>query len=210
MQILSHRGLWTHPDEKNSLAAFERSLSAGFGIETDFRDLGREIVISHDPPDAGAIRAAEFFALYRRHQQPGLPLALNIKADGLQGMLKPMLAEYGISNYFVFDMSIPDTLNWARANVPYFARQSDHEPEPVCYGGAAGIWLDEFDRHWIDEEVIRRHISCGKQVCVVSPELHGRPHLPVWEEYRTFQSLIAHRGLILCTDFPEQAHAFFC
>jgi len=46
-------------------------------------------------------------------------------------------------------------------------------------------------------------------VCIVSPELHGRPHLPEWEEYRSFRSVVAHPGLLLCTDFPEQAREFF-
>ncbi len=209
MQILSHRGFWKLPGEKNSLAAFERSLRQGFGIETDFRDLGRELVISHNPPDASAIRAAEFFALYRKVSQPALPLALNIKADGLQRMLKSMLAEFAIDNYFVFDMSIPDTLLYARADMPYFVRHSDHEPEPVCYDGAAGVWLDEFDRHWIGEDVISRHLAGGKQVCIVSPELHGRAHLPEWEDYLSYKSVVAHPGLMLCTDFPEQAREFF-
>ncbi|SQK72416.1 Uncharacterised protein [Tatumella ptyseos] len=37
MQILSHRGLWTTAEEKNSLQAFCQSFSAGFGTETDVR-----------------------------------------------------------------------------------------------------------------------------------------------------------------------------
>ena len=38
MQILSHRGWWATPAEKNSLAAFERSFGADYGTETDLRD----------------------------------------------------------------------------------------------------------------------------------------------------------------------------
>ena len=209
MQILSHRGFWTQPAEKNSFAALERSLLRGFGLETDFRDLDGELVVSHDPPRAGAMRAAEFFALYRRVNNPDLPLALNIKADGLQALLKLLLDEAGIDNYFVFDMSVPDTLQWARAGMPYFVRHSEYEPEPVCYEGAAGVWLDEFKGHWIGAGLIDHHLSAGKRVCIVSPELHGRRHQPVWEDYRSFGALLENPGLMLCTDLPEEARKFF-
>lgn len=209
MQIISHRGHWTDPSEKNSLAAFERALARGFGIETDIRDLGRELVVSHDPPDDGAVRAADFFALYRRMNKPQLRLALNIKADGLQAMLQAMLADHGVENCFVFDMSVPDTLHYARAGIPLYARQSDIEPAPSCYDGAAGVWLDELDRHWISEEVIRAHLARGKQVCIVSPELHGRAHLPVWKEYRSYRAILDGQDWALCTDFPDQAREFF-
>jgi hypothetical protein len=38
MQILSHRGYWQHPSEKNTEAAFRRSFLLGYGTETDIRD----------------------------------------------------------------------------------------------------------------------------------------------------------------------------
>lgn len=39
MQVLSHRGYWKHPNEKNLPIAFKRSFERGFGTETDLRDL---------------------------------------------------------------------------------------------------------------------------------------------------------------------------
>jgi hypothetical protein len=35
IKIIAHRGFWYKPEEKNTLAAFERALQNGFGIETD-------------------------------------------------------------------------------------------------------------------------------------------------------------------------------
>ena len=51
MKILSHRGFWREVAEKNKLVAFDYSFSLGFGTETDVRDFGGELVISHDIPN---------------------------------------------------------------------------------------------------------------------------------------------------------------
>ena len=50
MKIISHRGLWRTVNEQNSLTAFSKSFSHGFGIELDVRDFNNEILISHDMP----------------------------------------------------------------------------------------------------------------------------------------------------------------
>jgi glycerophosphoryl diester phosphodiesterase len=111
MHILSHRGYWQTAAEKNTETAFHRSFSLGFGTETDVRDALGELVISHDPPIGGEMKFSYFLEIYngykQRHSQP-LPLALNVKADGLQSRLKLLLEQYEITNYFMFDMSVPD------------------------------------------------------------------------------------------------------
>ena len=48
MIILSHRGWWKTRAERNMRDAFVRSFDAGFGTETDLRDICGKIVISHD------------------------------------------------------------------------------------------------------------------------------------------------------------------
>jgi hypothetical protein len=68
------------------LEAFDRSFSLEFGTETDLRDMGGELVISHDPALEGALSAETFFSAYNQSALD-LPLALNIKADGLQKLL---------------------------------------------------------------------------------------------------------------------------
>src|SRR3546814_1451366 len=85
MQILAHRGFWNVPEEKNSWTAIERAFASGFGIETDIRDQHGRLVISHDPPSGRCIDFQDVLALHRRHGAPG-PMALNVKADGLQGL----------------------------------------------------------------------------------------------------------------------------
>src|SRR4051812_33140333 len=104
MLILSHRGYWTTTAEQNTPAAFERSFRLGFGTETDIRDLAGQLVVAHDPPGPDALSAEVLFGLYR-DIGADVPLALNVKADGLQRLLPPLLATHGITNWFVFDMS---------------------------------------------------------------------------------------------------------
>ena len=65
MQLIAHRGFWLDPKEKNTEIAFSRALSHGFGIETDFRDLNGQLVISHDIPVIGAMSANQLIALYK-------------------------------------------------------------------------------------------------------------------------------------------------
>src|ERR1041385_640435 len=78
MNIISHRGYWTAPAEKNQEVAFRRALGLGFGIETDIRDLAGDLVISHDPAPAGAMPYSRFMALYLGYGDKG-PLAINVK-----------------------------------------------------------------------------------------------------------------------------------
>lgn len=208
MIILSHRGYWQNPAEKNLEVAFERSFSMGFGTETDVRDLGGELVISHDMPRAGCLTVTRFFELYRSYQQP-LPLALNIKADGLQAPLAELIQRYGIEHYFVFDMSVPDTIGYWKRGLSYFTRHSEYEPHPPLYEWASGVWVDEFNGHWVNRAALENHLACGKTVCIVSPDLHGRSYEPEWLDYRGMESRLDGPELMLCTDFPEQARAFF-
>lgn len=208
MHILSHRGYWGESIRKNSSEAFDRSFRLGFGTETDFRDHNGKLVISHDPPSGNCLYVADFLREFTEIDK-SLPLAINIKADGLQRDIKDALDAYSIKNYFLFDMSVPDAIVSLKNGLTIFTRQSDVETAPYLYKEAAGVWLDAFfDDSWINGESIIRHLDAGKRVCVVSPELHGREHLMLWE--RIFKSGIhSHPELMLCTDIPEEAQAFF-
>lgn len=207
MKILSHRGYWKDPSEKNKPVAFTYSFELGFGTETDLRDLSGQLVISHDPPQGNVLEADSFFNLYRGFSGD-LPLALNIKADGLHVMLQRELERHGIDNYFVFDMSVPDALLYARAGLKMFTRQSELEKEPTLYGEANGVWIDCFFSDWVDESTIEGHLGSGKRVCLVSPELHKREHRAFWEQLAKM-SVVESVDLMICTDYPEEAKELF-
>ncbi|NJK35066.1 MAG: hypothetical protein HC919_09000 [Oscillatoriales cyanobacterium SM2_2_1] len=207
MRILSHRGYWQDPSEKNQAVAFRRSFALGFGTETDIRDRLGELVIAHDPPVGGELTVSEFLTLYSEYPTQDLPLALNIKADGLQTRLQKLLDEFQITNYFCFDMAIPDAKLFADLGLRFFTRHSELEPEPSLYDRAAGVWVDGFYGEWFTEAVLGGHLNDGKQVCLVSPDLHKRPHEPFWQNLRTW-AIAADVNLMLCTDFPEAAQAY--
>lgn len=208
MIILSHRGYWKEPAEKNTRLAFERSFSLGFGTETDLRDRDGKLVISHDMAGHDAMPAETFFEIYRSFSK-SLPLALNIKADGLQVELKALLRHFQIDNYFVFDMAVPDSLLYARQQFTTYTRHSEFEPVPPYYELAQGVWLDEFNGHWLTDAIIEAHLAKGKSLCIVSPDLHRRDNTQEWDHYRQLEARIGRDRIMLCTDFPEQAQEFF-
>lgn len=204
MIVLAHRGWWTRPEERNTEAAFERALAAGFGLELDVRDRDGRLVISHDPPVGSVPDLAALLAMFDRYGRPG-PLAINIKSDGLQAPLAQMLAPLAPTDFFVFDMSIPDTLGYLRAGLPVFTRQSEHEPVPALIERAGGVWMDCFEGDWIEAAAIRAHTGAGRAVALVSPELHRRPHRAAWQAWRPADG----PGVMLCTDHPAEAREFF-
>ena len=210
MIILSHRGFWITEDEKNKVVAFTRSFNNNFGVETDIRDLNDNLVISHDLPcdKYNDILSVEiFFELYNQIGN-NLPLALNIKSDGLQDILQNALLKYNINNYFVFDMSIPDTINYIKKGFNVFSRQSEHEQEPAFYNSVQGIWLDSFNTIWYNNEIITNHLIENKKVAIVSSELHKRDQIILWNFIKS-NNFHKNENIYLCTDFPIEANIFF-
>jgi hypothetical protein len=205
MEILSHRGYWIDPAEKNTVAAFERSFALGYGTETDVRDLGGALVISHDPPQGGELTLAQLLALAGEHQPM---LAINIKADGLAKAVAQEMGRHGYKNWFVFDMSIPDTRGQLAAANPTYMRMSEIEPAPPFMDVASGVWLDAFESDGWRIAALADLLKRNLKVCLVSPELHRRAHLPFWQQLK--DSGLHASGLVsLCTDLPEAATAFF-
>lgn len=132
MEIISHRGFWETEEEKNAETSFQRSFINNYGTETDLRDLNGEIVISHNMPllKDNPMTINDFFELYNKYSI-NKTLALNVKSDGLQEQLKSKLLEYNIQNYFVFDMSIPDTRGYIRNDINFYIRLSEIEKEII-------------------------------------------------------------------------------
>ena len=203
MIILSHRGYWLEPSEKNNEDAFKRSFDLGFGTETDVRDCNGKLVIAHDMPIGGEIQLIDFVEIIGKRP---LPLAVNIKSDGLAIPLKQIMENAGVSDWFVFDMSIPDMRAYLQANVPVFARMSEVEKEPAWFEQVSGIWLDSFHDIWYDSNQILTLLDNDKRVCIVSSELHGREFYPLWQMLLPISS---HPNLMMCTDLPKHASKFF-
>jgi glycerophosphoryl diester phosphodiesterase len=209
LQVLAHRGFWLEPAEKNAPVALARAISSGFGIETDVRDRDGDLVISHDPARGSALTFSSFLELF----PPGFkqPLALNIKADGLQRLLVTATAQRPDLRFYTFDMSVPDALGYARAGVPFLTRESEYEQEPTLLDRAAGVWMDQFEGDWIGLPALERHLKHERTVCVVSPELHGRDFQGFWRNLRAALADLSPGGgeVALCTDHPMRAREYF-
>jgi glycerophosphoryl diester phosphodiesterase len=208
IKILSHRGYWLKPEEKNTVEAFERSFSLGFGTETDIRDYNGELVVSHDIATSNSIAFEDFLKIYVMYDKQ-LLLALNIKSDGLQDKLTELLRQYAVTNYFVFDMSIPEAVVYCKKNISMYTRQSEYETVPSLYQESAGVWIDGFISDWVTPSTIIKHIDAGKKVCLVSPDLHRREHVDFWKKLKQTEELLRSDQLFLCTDYPKEAREYF-
>lgn len=208
MNIIAHRGYWNNINEQNSLEAFERSLSLDFGIEVDIRDYRSELVISHDLPNENSPKLSQLLDIYSKKENKPL-IALNVKSDGLQHNLKMKLDKYKINNYFIFDASVPDAINFIKLKMKTFTRQSEYESTPAFYKLAEGVWLDEFYSSWIDEETLNFHHKNGKKICIVSPELHKRDRDVGWKKYKKIIFKNPRISFSLCTDYPFEARNYF-
>ena len=208
--ILAHRGVWSERDHANGYAALKKAIELGFGIETDVRDLNGRLVVSHDPPRSEHHLAFEDVLAMLQNSTAQPRVALNIKSDGLQRWVKELLAVRFLNptNFFVFDMSVPDTLGYLREGVPFYCRVSECEPEPMFMNDSVGVWVDNFSGEFDQVEISKSLLDGGKRVAFVSPELHGRTHEDVWLSMRG-KELHKYPAFELCTDFPIEAQRFF-
>lgn len=207
MKILAHRGYWGENIKNNSPEALHRALENGFGFESDIRDYCGKMVISHDIATADSQNAEEVLDWLAEFQDEYC-FAINIKSDGLKTQLLEHLRRRNLKNYFTFDMSVPQMIEYRELGLTYFTRQSEVEDQPVLYEDAAGIWIDGFFGDvWIDEALLQSHIAANKTICLVSPDLHKREHMEFWKRLRSYS--IAFERIMLCTDHPMQAREFF-
>ena len=210
MKILAHRGFWMNESEKNSREAIKRAFDYGFGIETDLRDICGKIVISHNCPEGNEV---SFEDILNDLDSRKLMLALNIKADGQSEEIIRLLNKFKVSDYFTFDMSIPEMVVQSKQDIYYFTGVSDICREGVLYENSSGVWLDSFDNLWYDRfelcGIIKKVITQDhKKLCIVSEDLHHRDVMKQWECIKSV-NYVGNESLFLCTDKPLEAKEFF-
>ena len=208
MHILAHRGYWNQNISANSSAAIKAAIENGYGFESDVRDYMGRMVISHNIADDSCQDAEEVFKWLAEYGDRHC-FAINIKADGLKEILREYFERYNIKNYFLFDMSVPQMVEFEEMDLRFFTRQSEYETNPVMYEQAAGVWIDGFKHvDWITRELLDEHVRYGKEVCLVSPDLHGRKdYVSFWERLIGWD--IDFSKVLLCTDHPDEAEVFF-
>jgi glycerophosphoryl diester phosphodiesterase len=222
MIILAHRANLNgpNPPEENSLAACERALAEGFGLETDLRrDSTGAFYISHDAHPRSPQNALEKYTeLFQRH--PGAELAINVKELGYEAELISLMNSGRLgerSFYFDFELLEPKTPGAAQrkikslphsAGVRLASRLSDrNEPLAQCLSIPAEIvWGDEFDRLWLTEAEARAVKKAGCLLYMISPEIHGFDLSTTRKRWADFKAWGVDG---LCTDFSLEAREFF-
>ena len=207
--ILAHRGLFNSNAEKNSLTAIHRALQSGFGLETDVRDLDGSLVISHDPPSFKSSPMSLHALLEMINVLSTKPrIALNIKSDGLLNLLNSDLLLLELTkNIFLFDMSVPDAVQYFGSSLTTYGRISEYESLNLL-PHISGFWIDNFNGNFPQVEAAISLLAGVLRVCLVSSELHRRTYLPLWKEILK-AGICHHPSFEICTDHPLEALNFF-
>ena len=145
------------------------------GAEIDIRIFNGELIVEHDPFRNGP-KLADWLARFE-----GGFLIANVKEEGLEPHLVPMLAGTSVEDYFILDESLPFIIKHCKAGNPNFGiRVSKWEPAFAAIKiiqqvnpSPSWIWMDTFEAQLpVDREELKDLVAVGAKVCLVSPELH--------------------------------------
>ncbi len=178
----------------NTLAAL-RELPREFGVEIDLRDHGNRLILEHDPFTDG-----EDFEPYAAEYRHGT-MILNVKSERIEHRCLEVLEKHGIKNYFFLDSSFPMINLLARDGNPNSAlRFSEFEGLDTIMnmrGRVDWVWVDCFTRLPITPEIRDTLKDAGFKICLVSPELQGRP-----DDIPTYREQLHEEGIVfdaICT-----------
>lgn len=159
------------------------------GIEVDIRSADGRLVIHHDPYMPG-----EDFEAWIGHYRHGT-LILNVKEEGLEARLLAIMTDRGIDRFFFLDQSFPFLMRTALQGERRSAvRVSEYESIETALAVAPMIdwaWIDCFTRFPLDRATAARLSEAGLKLCLVSPELQGRPT----EEITELRALLADQAI---------------
>lgn len=206
-RVLAHRGLWSEDSQQNNVEAISAAWNAGFSLEIDVRDSNSAAIVSHDPVKVGEAPLLETILgslNVRVHPEHNQVVALDIKADGLLGIL-PVCGSDNRDHFF-FDMSVPEFQKYKSAHPQHLAvRLSEYERKIDTYATPfVWLWLDSFRSDWwLDDLGETKKINLLARetaIVIVSPELHGRNPDRVWDYF--LNGVVEGKNLYICTDFP--------
>ncbi|MEI8012252.1 MAG: WecB/TagA/CpsF family glycosyltransferase [Candidatus Omnitrophota bacterium] len=144
-----------------------------FGVELDLRDRGDRLILQHDP-----FKEGEDFEEFLKHYHHGL-MILNIKSERIELRVLELVKKYGVRDYFFLDSSFPmiRQLAWAGESgvAVRFSELEGMDTVLAVKGRVKWVWVDCFSRLPIDHDAFLRLKEAGFRLCLVSPELQGRP-----------------------------------
>jgi hypothetical protein len=150
-----------------------RNVPTQYGVEVDLRDHGNKIILQHDPFLDG-----EEFEEYLKHYDHRL-IILNIKSERIEARVHELLAKYKVKDYFFLDSTFPMIVAMTQQRERKIAmRFSEYEKlETVLSmsGKVDWVWVDCFSKLPVTKENFSVLKKNGFKLCLVSPELQGRP-----------------------------------
>ena len=193
MNLIAHR--------RNTIEQLQVTPST-FGVEIDLRSEGGRLILHHDPFAAG-----EDFEVWLEHFQHGT-LILNVKEEGLEDRVLPLMAARGITDFFFLDQSFPFLLKTARTGERRCAvRVSEYETVDAALtlaGMIDWVWVDCFTRFPLSANDAERLKAAGFRLCLVSPELQQRTSP---DEIPALRALLRDRAIAadaVCTKWPDR------
>lgn len=182
MKFIAHR--------RNTLAELNAT-PVEFGVEVDIRSQGDQLIMHHDPFQAGESFDA-WIAAYRHDA-----LILNVKEEGLEDRLIRCMRDHGIDDYFFLDQSFPFLVKTAAKGERRCAvRVSEFEALDTALslaGQVDWVWVDCFSRFPLDFAGWQRLRDAEFRICLVSPELLGRS---AESEILDLQRMFAEWGVV--------------
>jgi len=192
MKLISHR--------RNTLADLAATPTA-YGVEVDIRSRGEQLIIHHDAFVDGESFDA-WIAAYRHGT-----LILNVKEEGLEARLIALMEQHNIPEWFFLDQSFPFLVKWSKAGERRCAvRVSEFETIETALtlaGKVDWVWVDCFTHFPLSGADAARLHEAGFKLCLVSPELQGRP---ADTEIPQLIALLNERGIVadaVCTKRPD-------
>lgn len=178
-----------------------------FGVEIDLRDRGERLILQHDPFTDGE-DAEPFFADYKHGT-----LILNVKSERIEFKILELMEKYKIENYFFLDSSFPMIYQLVqRGETRSAIRFSEYESIDTVMkleGLVEWVWVDCFSFLPISKDLYSHLKNCGFKLCLVSPELQGRP-----DDIPLYRDKLKEDGIVfdaICTkiyNIPKWREAF--
>jgi hypothetical protein len=164
---------------------------AEYGVEIDLRSRGDDLILHHDPFHDGET-LDQWLKAYRHRT-----LILNVKEEGLEERLIAVMRDHKIEDYFFLDQSFPFLMKTSAAGERRSAvRVSEIESIDTALALQSRVdwvWVDSFTRFPLDRQGWLRLRDAGFRLCLVSPELVGRPPAP---EILALRSALADWGVV--------------
>lgn len=157
-------------------------------VEFDLRDSAGEILVTHDPFSTGPL-----FSEFAAHLKNRFCI-VNIKSEGIEWRALEVLKMNGIEDFFLLDCSIPMIHKLTQKGERRIAiRFSEYEPlENILpwLGKVKWVWMDCFTKLLANKKDMEFLKLCNVNVCLVSPELQGRP-----DDIHTYIQTLLKQGL---------------